>query len=176
MRSTCAAPARCAATAPTATCSASSSPRRMRKVPPAPRSPCRNRDPPRCPSPAPWVCSASAWPVSCGAYVAAPDASHGLSKGGLRPPFVCPRIRRDRMQFAVTPSNAARVDGRDAPARVLFIGSRLARRDVLGLCRRLLLTAGSATQLDHIVAAGLGKAWNADGTVTAINLGWDLVM
>jgi hypothetical protein len=80
------------------------------------------------------------------------------------------------MHFAVTPSSAARVDGRDAPVRVLFLGSRLARRDVLGLCRQLLQQAGSATQLDHIVAAGLGKAWNADGTVTAINLGWDLVM
>ena len=80
------------------------------------------------------------------------------------------------MHFAVTPSSAARPGGRHASARVLFLGARLASRDVLGLCRQLLSQAGSAMQLDHIVATGLSKVWNADGTVTAINLGWDRVM
>ena len=80
------------------------------------------------------------------------------------------------MHIAVTPSSAARVDGRDAPVRVLFLGARLASRDVLALCRRLLAQAGSTMHLDHIVSTGLSKVWNADGTVSAINLGWDLVL
>lgn len=79
------------------------------------------------------------------------------------------------MHIAVTPS-VARVDGQHAPARVLFLGARPASRDVLALSRRLLSQAGSEMQLDCIVASGLGKVWNADGTVSAINLGWDLVL
>lgn len=80
------------------------------------------------------------------------------------------------MHIAVTPISAVRVDGSDAPGRVLFLGARLASRDVLALCRRLLMQAGSAMHLEHIAAAGLSKVWNADGTVSAINLGWDLVL
>lgn len=80
------------------------------------------------------------------------------------------------MHIAVTPSRLARIDGNRMPARVLLLGARLASRDVLAVCRRLLSQAGTAIHLDHIVASGLGKVWNADGTVSAINLGWDLVM
>lgn len=80
------------------------------------------------------------------------------------------------MHIAVTPSSGTRVDGRATPARVLILGAQLATRDVLALCRRLLLQAGSALHLDHIAASSLSKVWNADGTVSAINLGWDLVL
>jgi hypothetical protein len=79
------------------------------------------------------------------------------------------------MHIAVTPSSVLRAEGR-APARALILGARLATRDVLALCRRLLSQAGSAMQLDQIAASSLSKVWHADGTVSAINLGWDLVL
>jgi hypothetical protein len=61
-------------------------------------------------------------------------------------------------------------------SRVLLLGARLASHDLAGMFQRLVAPSPGRLHFDQLLAPSLTKAWNSDGTLSVLNLGWDLVM
>ncbi len=61
-------------------------------------------------------------------------------------------------------------------SRVLLLGARLANHDLAGMFRRLVAPSPGRLQFDELLAPNLTTAWNSDGTLSVLNLGWDLVV
>jgi hypothetical protein len=61
-------------------------------------------------------------------------------------------------------------------SRVLLLGARLASHDLAGMFHRLIAPSAGRLHYDEVVAPTLMKVWDSDGTLSALNLGWDLVL
>lgn len=80
------------------------------------------------------------------------------------------------MQITVSDHRAPGFAGEAGTARALLLGARLAGHDIFGLCCRLVGRTGRGMHLDQVAAAGLRRAWHAEGTLALLSAGWHIVL